>query len=375
MDKRDYYEVLGVGKGASEDEMKKAYRKLAMKYHPDRNPDDKVAEDKFKELNEAYEVLSNPDKKSRYDQFGHAGVDPNGMGGGGFSGGGGFEDMFSDIFGNMFGGGFSSQQSRSGPQKGRDMRINLTLTFEEAIFGASKEIKLTRNERCDDCGGKGAKSQSDIKTCDKCGGSGQIRVQQRSMFGMIQTVKTCDKCGGEGTIVINPCKTCNGKGKVSKQRTITINIPQGVDTGSVLPLREEGEAGDKGGRSGDLYVYINVKPHVIFKREGIDIHCEIPITFAQAALGDEIKVPTIEGKVKLKIPEGTQTGQIFKLKGRGVSNINGFGRGSQFIKVVVEVPKRLNEKQKKALREFDSITGQASHESAKSFWDKVKEVF
>jgi len=375
MDKRDYYEVLGVNKNASDDEIKKAYRKLAMKYHPDRNPGDKEAEEKFKELNEAYEVLGDEDKKARYDQYGHAAFDGNGgFGGAGGFGGGGFEDMFGDIF-NMFGGGgFSSAQNR-GPVKGRDMRVNLTLDFEEAVFGCEKKIKINRKETCSVCHGSKAKPGTSTHTCDKCGGTGQIRVSQRSMFGMVQTVQTCDKCGGTGTIIETPCEHCHGTGFEQKERTITVRITPGVDNGSILPLRGEGEAGDKGGRNGDIYIYITVREHPIFERDGSDIYCEIPITFAQAALGTDIKVPTLDGKVKLKIPEGTQTGQTFKLKGKGVQNPNGFGKGSQFITVKVEVPKKMSEAQKKVLREFDKVAGNDVHAEGKGFWDKVKEMF
>lgn len=377
MAKRDYYEVLGVDKNAGEDELKKAYRKLAMKYHPDRNPDNKEeAEEKFKEANEAYEVLSNPDKRARYDQFGHAGVDPNGMGGAGGSGfggfsGGGFEDMFGDIF-DMFGGGFSSSATRKGPKKGRDLRINMNLSFEEAVFGCKKQIKINRKENCPTCNGTGAKNANDVKTCDKCGGTGQIRVSQRSMFGMVQTVKTCDKCNGEGKIVTNPCETCKGSGKVSKERTITVNIPSGVDNGSVLPLRGEGEAGSKGGKNGDIYIYINVKPHPYFKREGIDIYLNVPISFVQATLGDTLKIPTLDGSVNLKIPEGTQTGQTFKLKGKGINNINGYGKGNEYVTVNVEIPKKLNSEQKKALKAFANATNNATFEKTNSFWSKIK---
>ena len=378
MSKRDYYEVLGVDKSAGEDEIKKAYRKLAMKYHPDRNPDDKEAEEKFKEINEAYEVLSDPDKKSKYDQFGHDAFDPN-MGGAGFGGAGfgGFEDMFGDIFGSMFGGGFSGggASRQNVRQKGRDLRVNLTLSFEDAVFGCKKEIKIRRTETCDTCAGKGAVNDSDIKTCDKCHGTGQVRVTQQSLFGTVQTVKTCDECNGTGKEIVNPCKTCGGTGNVKKQRTLSIRIPAGVDTGSVLPLRGEGEAGKNGGPNGDVYIYISVKPHAIFTREENDIYCKIPITFVQAALGDSIMVPTVDGKVKLKIPEGTQSGQVFKLKGKGVQNPNGFGKGNEYVEIKVEVPKNLNEKQKAKLREFSDISSDKNNEQSKGFWDKVKDNF
>ncbi|WP_290771181.1 molecular chaperone DnaJ [Anaerofustis sp.] len=378
MSKRDYYEVLGIDKSAGEDEIKKAYRKLAMKYHPDRNPDNKEAEEKFKEINEAYEVLSDADKKAKYDQFGHAAFDPNMGGGAGFGGAGfgGFEDMFGDIFGSMFGGGFSSGASRQNVrQKGRDLRVNLSLSFEEAVFGCKKEIKLKRTETCDTCAGKGAVNDADIKTCDKCHGTGQVRVTQQSLFGTVQTVKTCDECHGTGKKIVKPCPKCHGEGNVKKQRTLSIRIPAGVDTGSVLPLRGEGEAGKNGGPNGDVYIYISVRPHAIFTREDNDIYCEIPITFVQAALGDSIMVPTVDGKVKLKIPEGTQSGQVFKLKGKGVQNPNGFGKGNEYVEIKVEVPKNLTEKQKSKLREFGDMSNDKNHEQSKSFWDKVKDNF
>ena len=374
MSKRDYYEVLGVEKTASADEIKKAYRKLAMKYHPDRNPDNKEAEEKFKEASEAYEILSDEDKKARYDQFGHAGFE-QGMGGGGFGGGyggGDFGDIFGDIF-NMFGGGgFGGGGQRSGPRKGSDLKIKVDITFEEAAFGTEKKVKLNRREHCSSCDGTGAKDKSSVKTCDKCHGSGQIRVAQRSMLGMMQTVKPCDKCGGEGTITENPCPNCSGNGFETVSRQITIKIPAGVDNGSVLPLRGEGNCGSKGGRTGDVYVYIGVKPHELFERRDIDIFAEIPITFAQATLGDEIKVPTLDGKIKLKIPEGTQTSTTFKLKGKGIQSLNGYGKGSLYITVTVEVPKKLTEKQKKLLREFNSAVSDDNHEKTSKFWKKNK---
>ncbi|MCO8193934.1 MULTISPECIES: molecular chaperone DnaJ [Anaerofustis] len=378
MAKRDYYEVLGVDKSASEADIKKAYRKLAMKYHPDRNPGDKEAEEKFKEINEAYEVLSDADKKAKYDQFGHAAFDPNMGGGAGFGGAGfgGFEDMFGDIFGSMFGGGFSSGANRQNArQKGRDLRVNLSISFNDAIFGCKKEIKLKRTETCETCAGRGAVNDADIKTCETCHGTGQVRVTQQSLFGTVQTVKTCSECNGTGKKIIKPCPTCSGSGTVRKERVISIRIPAGVDTGSVLPLRGEGEAGKNGGPNGDVYIYITVKPHQIFTRDGSDIYCKIPITFVQAALGDHIMVPTVDGQVKLKIPEGTQSGQVFKLKNKGIQNANGFGKGNQYVEIKVEVPKNLTEKQKSKLREFGELSSDKNNEQNKSFWDKVKDNF
>lgn len=384
-EKRDYYEVLGIDKGAGAEEIKSAYRKLAMKYHPDRNPDDKEAEEKFKEANEAYEILSDDEKRSAYDQYGHAGVDPSyggGAGAGGYGGfgGGGFEDIFSDIF-SSFGGGFGgfdfgggSSGRRRGPSRGSDMKISVNLNFKEAVFGTEKKIKIKRQEECPTCHGTGAEPGSDVKTCDKCGGSGQVYIRQETPFGTIQQTATCDKCHGEGTIIDDPCHTCHGSGVVEKERTINIKIPAGVDNGAVLPLRGEGNAGPRGGAKGDLFVYINVKEDPIFKREDDDVYFEIPITFAQAALGADLVVPTVDGKVKLRIPEGTQTGKVFRLKGKGIPNVRGRGRGDQYITVKVEVPKKLNKKQKEALREFDEQIGKENHQEANNFWTKVKNL-
>ena len=382
MSKRDYYEVLGISKSATDEDIKKAYRKMAMKYHPDTNQGDKDSEEKFKEVSEAYEVLSDADKRARYDQYGHAGVDPNMGGGGGIGGGfgggfgnGDFGDIFGDIF-NMFGGGGGgfSQHANNGPQKGSDLRVNLNISFEEAAFGCEKVIKMTRREKCGECGGTGAKPGSNVRTCDQCGGSGQVRVTQKSILGMMQSVKVCDKCHGEGTIIDTPCEKCHGSGFENVSRQITIKIPAGVDTGSVLPLRGEGNAGLKGGRNGDVYVYLNVKAHELYRREGADVYLDVPVTFAQLALGDEMRVPTLEGTVKLKIPEGTQSGTTFKIKGKGIQNLGGFGKGSQYVTVNVEVPKKLNEKQKSALREFDQTAPKESHEKTKHFWEKVKSI-
>lgn len=375
MSKRDYYEVLGVDKNASDAEIKKAYRKLAKKYHPDLNPGDKEAEQNFKEVNEAYEVLSNPEKKANYDRFGHAGTDPNGFGG--FGGGAGFGGGgFDDIFDMFFGGGFGGRSSqRKGPEKGADLRVDVNLKFEEAAFGAEKDIEVTRMEKCHTCDGTGAKPGTKVKQCDKCHGTGQIQYTQNTPLGRFVNVKECDQCHGEGTIVETPCKTCHGSGKEQKTRTIHVKIPAGVDNDSILPLRGEGEPGNKGGRPGDLYIYIHVKPHPILKREGNNIYCEVPITFAQAALGAELTVPTLDGKVKYEIPEGTQTGTTFRLKNKGVPKIRGNGRGDQYVKVKVEVPKKLSKEQKELLVKFAEISGDDDFEQTKSFFDKVKDVF
>ncbi|MDK2918292.1 MAG: molecular chaperone DnaJ [Candidatus Petromonas sp.] len=374
--KKDYYEILGVDRNADEQAIKKAYRKLAMKYHPDRNPDNKEAEHKFKEINEAYEVLSDKEKRAMYDQFGHAGVNGNGQGGfgGGFSGFGGFDDIFGDIF-DMFGGGFSSSKRRNRPKKGHDVKTEVRLTFEEAAFGVDKDIEITRYEECSTCHGSGAKPGTGSKTCPKCNGAGEIRYSQRTPLGQFVNVRTCDMCHGDGKIVDEPCDTCRGQGKVRKRRKISVKIPAGVDDGSVITLRQEGEPGEKGGPPGDLYIIVKIISHKIFKRDGYDVICEIPITFVQAALGDEIIVPTLDGRVKYKIPEGTQSGTVFRLKDKGIPILNGHGRGDQYVKVIVEVPKRLNEEQKEVLRKFAEVMGEDVHEQRKSFFDKVKDVF
>ena len=381
-EKRDYYEVLGVAKTATADELKKAYRKKAMMYHPDKNPGDKVAEEKFKEVNEAYEVLSDEKKRSTYDQYGHDGMDSAFGGGTGhysYGGGfGGFEDILSDLFGGM-GGGFGGfggfgGGGRRGPRRGSDMKISLNLTFKEAIFGTEKKIKIKRKEGCHECDGSGAKPGSGTKTCDKCGGRGQVNIRQQTPFGIVQQTTVCDKCGGEGTVVENPCGTCNGTGIEEKERTISVKIPAGVDNNSILPLRGEGNKGAKGGAQGDLLVYMNVKDDEVFEREGDDIYLEMPITYAQAVLGADITIPTIEGKVKLKVPEGTQSHKIFRLRGKGVQNVNGYGRGDQYVTVTIETPKKLNKEQKNLLKQFDSAMGQNNHEKNNSFWEKVKNV-
>lgn len=369
--KRDYYEILGVSRNASEDEIKRAYRKLAKKYHPDLNPNNKEAEQKFKEVNEAYEVLSNSEKRARYDQFGHAGV--NGQAGGFSQGFGGFGDIFDDIF-DMFGGGFSSNR-RSGPKRGADLKYKLDLKFEEAAFGVEKEIKINRNEICSACNGTGAKNGTSKEVCYKCHGTGEVRYAQKTPFGQFVNVRTCDVCNGTGEIIKEKCDKCRGTGKIRKTKRIHVKIPAGVDTGSVIPLRGQGEPGEKGGATGDLYIYINVLPHEIFEREGNDIICEIPINFVQAALGDEIDVPTLEGKIKHNIPEGTQPGTIFKLKNKGIPNVRGYGRGDQYVKIKVEVPRKLNQKQKEILREFAKASGQNHGENKKGFFNKVKDAF
>jgi molecular chaperone DnaJ len=356
MANKDYYEVLGVDKSANEEDIKRAFKKAALKYHPDRNPDNKEAEEKFKEINEAYQVLSDSEKRQRYDQFGTA--DFNGQGFGGFDGFdfggfGGFGDIFSDIFG----GGFSSR-NKNAPRKGADLEYDLSLTFEEAVFGCEREISVTRREKCETCSGTGAKPGTSAKTCSKCGGTGQIRVQRNTPLGTIATQSTCDMCGGKGKTIEEPCPSCRGVGKERKTRKVSINIPAGVDTGNVMPLRGQGEAGENGGPPGDLYINIRVAPHKTFKRQGFDIHMETHISFAKASLGTEIKVPTVDGDVTYKIPAGTQPGTVFRLKGKGVPRVNSAGRGDHYVKVIVDVPKTLNDKQKEALNMFMEASGE-----------------
>ncbi|MDP4145641.1 MAG: molecular chaperone DnaJ [Bacillota bacterium] len=373
MANKDYYEALGLQKGASDEDIKKAFRKQAIKYHPDKNQGNKEAEEKFKEINEAYQVLSDPQKKANYDQFGSA-EGPAGFGGGGFGGAEGFDfGDLGDIFGSFFGGGFSGGgRRRNGPERGNDLEYNLNLSFEEGVFGVEKDISISRNENCETCNGTGAKPGTSSKTCDKCHGSGQIRVQRSTPLGNFVTQSTCDACGGKGTIISDPCGECHGHGKVRKHRKIKVNIPAGVDTGNVLPLRGQGEHGKNGGPPGDLYVNIRVAPSNVFKRNGIDLSIETHISFGKAALGTEIKVPTVDGDVKYTVPAGTQPGTVFRLKGKGVPRVNGTGRGDQYVKVIVDVPKNLNEKQKEALKLFMEASGETLHDGKESFVDKIK---
>lgn len=379
MSKRDYYEVLGADKNADEAQLKSAYRKLAMKYHPDRNPDNDEAEGKFKEINEAYEILSDREKRSLYDQFGHAGVNQNAGGGGGFGGGfggGGFEDILSEMFGGGFGG--SSSQRRNGPKKGQDLRVDVTLTFEEAAFGVDKEIEYYRTEDCPTCDGSGGAKNSKVTTCSKCGGSGELRYAQRSLFGESISVRECDACRGTGEVFAEPCNTCKGKAKVKKKKTMNINIPAGVYNGAQLSLRSEGDLGSKNGPRGDVYVVIRVMAHKIFKRDGNDVFLNIDITYTQAVLGAEITVPTLDGKVSYKIPPATTSGKTFKLRGKGIHELNGYGRGDQYVKVIVKIPSNLNDKQREALKNFAASMGEDIEEFAKggkNIFDKVKESF
>lgn len=373
-EKRDFYEVLGVSKTATDDELKKAYRKLAKQYHPDLNPDDKTAEAKFKEVSEAYEILSDKEKRSRYDQFGHAGVDPSyggDAGTGGFGGFGGFDmgDIFGDIFGGGFGGFTSRGQSRRGPQRGSHVYADVTISFEEAAFGTEKEISVYRIETCDDCGGSGAKPGTDTKTCMVCGGSGQVRTTQRTILGNMQTVTTCSACNGKGSVVNEPCPKCAGKGKVKRNKKMKVKIPAGIDDGQTISLSGQGNAGDKGAASGDLYVSVRVKPSSQFKRNGYDVSYEMDISFAEAALGATVEVPTLDGKVKYEIPEGTQPGTVFRFKGKGIPYLKRSGRGDQYIMVNVVVPKKLTTKQKELLREFAGM----SKAKQRGIFDKKKD--
>ena len=377
--KRDYYDILGVDKNSDAQAIKKAYRKLAMKYHPDRNPDNKEAEEKFKEVNEAYEVLSDENKRRTYDQFGHEGVNgQGGFGGQGFGGQGfgGFEDIFGDVFGDIFGGGFgNSRTRRRGPERGSDIRHSINISFEEAAFGKKTSIKLNRSEECSECNGSGAKVGTSKKTCPTCNGAGEVRTVQRTPFGNIASSRICSTCEGEGEVIESPCPKCSGRGSTRKVKTIEVDIPAGIDDGQMIKLSGQGEIGSKGGPRGDLYLVINVERHPLFTREGNDIHFEMPITFVQAALGDEIEVPTLDGKVKYKVPEGTQSGTVFRLREKGIPRIRGNSRGDQYVKVVVDVPKKLNESQKDILREFAKECGKEVHERQNSFLKKIEKLF
>lgn len=380
MAKRDYYEVLGLKRGADEAEIKKAYRRIAMKYHPDRNPGDSGAEEKFKEANEAYEVLSDAQKRGMYDQFGHAGVEgqAGGMGGfGGFgAGGASFSDIFGDVFGDIFGGGGS--RARAGPQRGADLRYNLEIDLEDAVHGASVKIRVPTLENCEDCGGSGARRGSSPVTCTTCGGAGQIRMQQ----GFFSVQQTCPNCRGKGKTIKDPCASCHGRGRVEKQKTLSVKIPPGVDTGDRIRLAGEGEAGPDGGPPGDLYVQVAVRAHEIFERDGKHLYCEVPISFVDAALGGELEVPTLEGRVKLRVPPETQTGKLFRLRNKGVKPVRGGAPGDLLCRVVVETPVNLNKRQKELLTELQKSLGESNHkhsprksswfEGVKSFFDEMK---
>lgn len=375
MAKRDYYDVLGVQKGASDDELKKAYRKLAKQYHPDANPDNKEAEDKFKEASEAYEVLSDSSKRSTYDQFGHSAFE-NGAGGGGYSYNGGFSDM-SDIFESFFGGDiFGSGRRRNGPARGADVGVNIEITFEEAIFGVKKDITVRAAEQCHTCGGSGAKKGTSAESCRKCNGSGQERVQMQTLFGATTTVRTCSVCGGSGKIIKDPCETCSGSGTVRKNKTLEITIPQGIDSGQSIRLAGKGEPGERGGGYGDLLVTVYVKEHKHFKRKGTNLFMDIPITFVQATLGAEITIPTMYGNEKYTIKPGTATGTEVRMRGKGVPSIrNKNVIGDLIITLNITVPKNLTDKQKDLLRQFADEMGDDYKDHKKGFFDKVKESF
>ena len=373
-DKQDYYEVLGLSKGASADEIKKAYRQMAKKYHPDMNPDNKEAEQKFKEVNEAYAVLSDADKKAKYDQYGHAAFDQaGGFGGGGFGGFGDFD--MGDIFSSFFGGGFGGSRSGSranAPIEGEDIGVRVVLSFEEAVFGCKKEITFARVEKCGDCSGSGAKKGTSPEKCTKCGGRGTVTVQQRTPFGMMQSTRACPDCNGTGKIIKSPCDNCRGKGYVKVNKKFEVNIPAGIDDGQRIAHRGQGSAGRNGGPNGDLIVQVTVRPHPIFERDGNDIYCEVPITFAEAALGAKIKIPTLEGTMDYEIPEGTQTGTVFTIKQKGITAVNSRSKGSLYVKVVVETPKSLSSEQKKLLRQFADSCGEKNFAKKTSFFSKFK---
>ena len=375
--KRDYYEVLGVQRSATEPELKKAYRKLAKENHPDLNPGDKAAEARFKEINEAYEILSDSDKRARYDQFGFAGVDPNyaaqnGGYGAGFDGGFDFGDL-GDIFGSFFGGGFGgSSRPRTGPQRGESLRMAMTITFEEAAFGCEKDVSLERVEQCETCSGTGAAPGTSPETCSNCGGSGTVQQRRQTPMGVFATSSPCPRCGGKGKVIQTPCKDCGGSGQVRKRKTVKVSIPAGIDNGQIISLRGQGNAGKNGGPAGDLQIVVNVQPHQLFRRDGSDVYCDAPITFTQAVLGGELEIPTIDGKVKYDIPEGTQTGTTFRLRGKGIPNVNGRGRGDQFVTVNIETPRNLTREQKDALRKFSETLKESNYKERKSFFDMFK---
>jgi molecular chaperone DnaJ len=376
MAKRDYYEILGVSKDASPEDIKKAYRKLARQYHPDVNPGDQSAEEKFKEVKEAFDVLSDTDRRAQYDRFGHAAEEGYGNGFGGFGGFGqgqaGFGG-FEDIFETFFGGGGRSRRPQ-GPQRGADLRYDLEINLEDAAFGLETHVNIPRSESCESCGGSGAKPGTQPETCTYCQGTGQQQVVRNTAFGRFVSVKPCDACHGEGTFIKERCPDCGGNGRIQRERKIEVKVPAGVDTGSRLRVGGEGEAGSRGGPPGDLYLVIHVRPHKVFKRDGDDIIVEMPISFAQAALGMELEVPTLEGKARVKVPEGTQPGTFFRLRGKGIPHLRGYGRGDQHVKVNVAIPKKLSGKQKDLLREYARLSGEEVITQDKGIIDKMKDA-
>jgi len=376
-EKRDLYEVLGVSKGASEDELKKAYKKMARKYHPDLNKDNPEAEEKFKEVNAAYEILHDPQKRQQYDQFGHDAFDGMGNAGGGNPFGGGFSAQggFGDIFDMFFGGMGGGRQRRPGPERGADLRYDLEISFEEAAFGKETELSIPRTEECNDCHGSGAAAGSSPESCPNCNGTGQVSHAQNTPFGRIVNQRVCERCSGSGKIVKNPCKSCNGTGRKRVQRKISVKIPAGVDDGSRIRVSGGGEAGVRGGGPGDLYVYIFVKSHKLFTRDGADVMCEVPVSFVQAALGDTIEVPTLDGKVEMKTPAGVQSGTIVRLTVKGIPFLLGSGRGDQHVRVKVLTPQKLSEKQRELLQEFAKLSGENVNPEQKSFMDTLKKMF
>lgn len=363
MSKRDYYEILGVSQDVSEKDLKKAYRRVAMKYHPDRNPDDNDAEDKFKEASEAYEILSDSQKRAAYDQYGHSGVDPQ-MGGGAGAGFNNFSDIFGDVFGDIFGGAAGGGGRRGGPQRGSDLQYTLQVDLEQAVKGTTAKIRVPTLVSCKVCHGAGTKSGSKPETCGTCGGVGQVRMQQ----GFFSVQQTCPTCGGRGTIIKDPCTNCHGQGRVEESKTLSVKVPAGVDSGDRIRLSGEGEAGTGGGPTGDLYVQISVKPHEFFEREGANLYCEVPVNFVDAVLGGELEVPTLDGRVKLKVPAETQTGKLFRLRGKGVTPVRGGAKGDLLCRVVVETPVNLSVKQKDILREFRDATKGDKHSPRQSSW-------
>ena len=371
--KRDYYEVLGISKGASEDEIKRAYKKMARQYHPDLNPGNQEAEEKFKEVNEAYEVLSDAEKKARYDQYGHAGVDPN-FGAGGFDGSFDFGDL-GDIFGSFFGGGFGGgrRTNPNAPQRGESIRMALAISFEEAAFGCEKSVTIDRTEPCDTCHGSGCAPGATPEVCQDCHGTGTVQVRRQTPMGVFATSSPCPKCGGKGKIIHQPCKDCRGSGSVRRRKTIQATVPAGIDNGQTISIRGQGNAGKNGGPAGDLLITITVRPHELFRREGTSVLCEAPITFAQAVLGAELEIPTIDGKVKYEIPEGTQTGTTFRLRGKGIPELRSSRRGDQYVTVRVQVPESLNAEQRAALHAFAAAMGEEVPEGGiKGLFDKKK---